>query len=261
MTVAIIQGSGDVGSAIAQQLFLHGAKVIISDEISPAHLRRGMSFVDAYYQGFAQLEGVAAQYVIHLPSERLEEILVCSLDVEVLLAQTKAEVVIDARMKKRSTPQLPAWKTQYKTLLIGLGPGFEINTNCDIAIETAWGESLGGEVAGSTKSLEGEPRPIEGFARERIVYAPKAGTWKTALDINEVVRAGDTLGHINDDPIKAPMSGTLKGISHHGAHVKAQQKIIEVDPSSESQIYGLGERPRKISKGILRVLHERKIIG
>lgn len=99
MTVAIIQGSGDVGSAVAHQLFLRGAKVIISDEIAPAHLRRGMSFVDAYYQGFAQLEGVSAQYVIHLPSERLEEILVCSLDVEALLSQTKAEVVIDARMK------------------------------------------------------------------------------------------------------------------------------------------------------------------
>ena len=257
MTTVIVQGSGDVGSAIAHQLFLRGAKVIISDEIAPAHLRRRMSFVDAYYQGFMRLEGVSARYVIQLPSECPEEVLACSLNIEALLAQTKTDIVIDARMQKKAVPILPAWKNQFQAPLVGLGPGFCMGINCDLAIETAWGESLGGEVIGSTKPLEGEPRPIDGFTRKRFVYAPKAGTWNTTQNIGDVVQAEDVLGHIGGDAVMAPMSGILKGISHHGSYVKAQQKIIEIDPSGNAQLEGIGERPRKIAQGVVNAIKKR----
>lgn len=257
MLIAVIQGSGDIGSAVAHQLFAEGYCVIITDSLYPAHARRGMSFVDAYYAGTAKLDGVKAHYTNSIIVPGQDDVLVTTHEVEKLLSHLDIAVVIDARMRKREIPELPVWKKSYKSLLVGLGPGFAPNTNCDIAIESAWGELLGSEVKCSTKHLDGEPRPINGLSRERIIYAAKTGMWNTKLDIGALVRAEDILGEIDGLMVCSPMTGTLRGISHHGAHIKENQKIIEVDPSNKAQVVGLGERPKKIAQGVVRSLKAR----
>ena len=258
MPIAIIQGSGDVGSAVAHQLTLEGFQAIIVDDIAPAHARRGMSFVDAFYEDTALLSGVRAHYTDDISFTGAQEVLVSSCDVAKLLTQLSVDLVIDARMRKRMLPELPAWKAQHQALLIGLGPGFEVGNNCDLAIETAWGGSLGESVRSSTKALAGHPKPIEGYTRERIVYAPQAGQWNTQFNVGDVVKAGEILGDIEAQIITAPLSGRLRGISHGNAQVSKAQKIIEIDPSHLEQIYGIGERPMKIAQGIIKALHTRK---
>jgi hypothetical protein len=68
------------------------------------------------------------------------------------------------------------------------------------------------------------------------------------------------VGNINDQMIMAPIAGLLRGISHHHAQIRDGQKIIEIDPSGTSQIYGLGERPLKIAKGVIHALQKRSLI-
>ncbi len=260
MKFCIVQGSGDIGSAIAHQLAKRDINILITDRQFPAHSRRGMCFVDAYFEKLSELDGSFASYQNDSSQFGTNKIIVCSNDVESLLDQFKPCVVIDARMRKREIPERPLWKGRYQTILIGLGPGFTRGINCDVAIETSWGENLGTEVMGATKDLEGDPRPIEGLTRERIVYAKNGGQWRTTFDLAQKVQAGEVIGTISDEIVKAPISGLLRGISHHLAEVKAGQKVIEIDPSCKAQIYGLGERPLKIAKGVIQALQKRMLI-
>jgi xanthine dehydrogenase accessory factor len=164
-------------------------------------------------------------------------------------------------MSKRSVAQPPTWwSCGAKPPLIGLGPGFTSAQNCDFAIETARGEFLGAEVIGSTKLLDGDPLTVDGLSRERIVYAPSAGVWQTAFNVGDLVNKGDEIGYLDKDPVRAPATGVLRGISRNTAHVAINQKMIEVDPSKQLKRTGIGERPLKVAKGVLHALKQRHIL-
>lgn len=62
-TRILVLGSGDVGSAVAHRLFLHGLDVVLADAPAPAHPRRGMAFTDAWFDDAASLKGVVARFV------------------------------------------------------------------------------------------------------------------------------------------------------------------------------------------------------
>ena len=113
MPLFVIEGCGDIGSAIAHQIFKYSQSVLITDHDRPAHLRRGMSFVDAYYQSSSQLEGVSAKYFESIPNVLPKEVIICSIDLEQILDQCDVKVVINARMRKRDNPALPGWKNKY----------------------------------------------------------------------------------------------------------------------------------------------------
>ena len=59
----LVLGSGDVGSAVAHQLFVQGIDIVLLDDPAPAHLRRGMAFADAWFDGTDMLDGVVARWV------------------------------------------------------------------------------------------------------------------------------------------------------------------------------------------------------
>jgi hypothetical protein len=60
VTVVIVRGLGDIGSAVAHLLFREGYGVALHDEPRPATTRRGMAFADAAFDGEAELDGVRA---------------------------------------------------------------------------------------------------------------------------------------------------------------------------------------------------------
>ena len=66
----LIRGCGDVGSAVAHRLFGAGYRVVIHDEPSPAHTRRGMAFTDAIFEHKSELAGVWAKHLASLPRPR-----------------------------------------------------------------------------------------------------------------------------------------------------------------------------------------------
>ena len=258
MSTVLVRGTGDVGSAVAAVLFREGHAVVVHDASAPSHARRGMAFVDALYDGTATLEDVLAK---RAPGpESLPHMLGCRRAVPVtdaplddVLAEVRPDVVVDARMLKRATP---APVPRLAPLVIGLGPACEAGANVDVAIETQWGDALGAVVTrGRTRPLEGEPQPIAGIARERFVYAPEGGTFRTSLGIGDRVTAGREIGRVDDTPIVAPLDGCLRGIAHDGASVQRGAKIVEVDPRGDAHAArGIGERPRRIAEGVMRAL-------
>jgi hypothetical protein len=55
--------------------------------------------------------------------------------------------------------------------------------------------------------------------------------------------------------VLAPLTGRLRGLSHHGALIEQGAKIIEVDSSGDQTSgLGVGERLQRIAEGVLTAL-------
>jgi xanthine dehydrogenase accessory factor len=259
--VALVRGSGDVGSAVAYALFAAGHRPVLCDRPAPSHPRRGMAFTDAHYEGVCELDGTLAKRAGS--EDDLRRMLACGRAIPVTelafaqaLAAVRPELIVDARMRKRSEPET---QRGLAPLTIGLGPRFVAGASTDVVIETAWGDRLG-HVIGSGSALEqaGDPQPIAGVSRDRFVYAPAEGWFRTTLGIGTPVTAGQSVGWIGDTPLLAPLAGRLRGLAHDGAWVEVGAKVVEVDPRGpDAMVRGRGERPRRIADGVLRALGER----
>ena len=109
---------------------------------------------------------------------------------------------------------------------------------------------------GSALPLRGEPRPIAGHARDRYVYAPVAGTLRTACANGQSVAAGEIVARIDGTPLTAPLGGVLRGLTHDGVRVAAGTKVIEIGPRGDpALVRGIGERPARIADGVLEAIH------
>ena len=258
MALVVVRGSGDVGSAVALCLFRRGHRVALHDEPRPPHARRGMAFTDAYFDGRCELEGILAKRARDL--EGLALMLECGRAVPVtdadfpdVVACVRPEVLVDARIHKH---RLPEPLRGAATCTIGLGPNFEAGGNADVVVETAWGDDLGRVIRdGRARELEGDPRPIAGHSRDRYVYSTVDGVFETGLAIGAVVDASEPVARIGDVVIRAPLSGILRGLTHHGANVTTGTKVLEVDPRGcRGAAFGIGERPARIAAGVLQAI-------
>ncbi|MGA1207791.1 MAG: hypothetical protein ACO31Z_08525, partial [Litorivicinaceae bacterium] len=251
----LIFGLSDVASAVAHGLVTAGFRVVMVQPTPPTAHRRGMAFTDAYWDEVAILDGICCHRLATFAAwSTLDTPPALSLVTEeVPLPNHRFPIVIDARMQKRKTP--PDLRP-LAGCVIGLGPGFAVGQNCHIAIETSWGDQLGMVITeGATAPLSGEPRPIEGHGRERLLYAPEAGLWQTPYQIGDPVEAGTWVGAVNQQSLVAPLSGVLRGLTRSGLEVAARTKLVEVDPRGEQAVLrGLGERPKRIAAGVLSAL-------
>lgn len=258
MAIVLVRGAGDIGSAVAHRLRDAGHAVVLHDVPRPAHPRRGMAFTDAYFENVSTLAGMIGK---RAPSvESLGKMLACGRALPVsdgefaeVLATVGPDIVVDARMHKHDDPE-PL--RGIAPLAIGLGPGFVSGENADVVVETAWGETLGSVIReGGAREYGGDPRPIGGHGRERFVYAPAAGVLRTALQIGDSILSGDELARIDGSPVRAPLTGILRGLTHDGAWVALGAKIVEVDARGDpSSAFGVGERPLKIAEGVAAVI-------
>ena len=261
-TCVLVRGLNDVASATAHGLFMQGYAVAIQHEHQPPKThRRRMGFADAFFDGSVALDGVLARRCA-TPAEMAGElrartsIPVVVGDLRHWLEALRCTVLIDARMRKRLPPESHCGMA---ALTIGLGPGHVAPETADVVIETLWGDRLGTVLReGPALPVTGEPRAIDGVGRERIVYAPVAGLLRSDLEIGEPVEAGALVATIDGTPIRAPISGTLRGLTRPGVSVVRGDKVLEVDPRPPERagFSGLGERPRRIAEGVALAIRQ-----
>lgn len=253
----LVQGGGDVGSAVAHRLFLCGQRVLICDRAQSPHARRGMAFTDALFDGVATLEGVQAQWLADIAAvadcwAAARSIPVMTLPESLLAAAIRFDVVVDATMRRNCIAPDQRHLTE---CFIGLGPGYAPGQNCHVAIETQWGSSMGQVLRESEAAQRsGGPRALAGVTRERFGIAPATGIWRTAARLGAAVNAGDAVGTLGEHTVRAPINGHLRGLARDGVQVSAGQRLLEVDPRPEPQIFGLGDRPRAIAVGVAKAL-------
>lgn len=262
--VVVVRGIGDIGSAIAHRLFRTGYAVVINDVPTPRTTRRGMSFADAVFEGHAMLQGVHAVRAHDLVRvrETLEAgraIAVYVRDIGSLVAGIRPAVVVDARMDKHSRPEV---QHGLAALTIALGPDLVAGRHADVVIETSWNGLAEVITHGRTRPLSGEPREIAGHGRDRYVYAPVDGVFRTKAGIGDTVRMGQAIAAISSLILAAPLDGVLRGLVRDGVPVTVGTKLIEVDPRVDSaEIYGIGERPRLIAESVLTVIRGHRPIA
>jgi xanthine dehydrogenase accessory factor len=253
----LVVGGGDVGSAVAHRLFGQGVQVLIAERPKSPHARRGMAFTDAMFDGRAVLDGVEARLQSNLSEVEAcwtaaNAIPIVTLPESLLMETMRFDAVVEATLRRYRIP--PDLRAQAE-LVMGLGPGYVPGINCHIAIETQWGPSMGKVLCDQAAAeRSGGPRALEGVTRERFVLAPNAGTWQTTASLGQPVQAGDVLGHLGEQVIRAPIAGHLRGLARVGVEVLAQQCLLEVDPRQSPQIFGLGERPLAIACGVAEAL-------
>jgi hypothetical protein len=256
--LAIILGVNEIASAVA--VYLHRARyrVVLSNDPLPPVMRRGMAFYDALFEDSAIVDGIAAARIEQLTdvfsiSAGEGYVAVTMLGLTDLLILGPVALIIDARMQKRSvTPSL----CRLADMTIGLGPGFTAKLNCDVAIETH--PSRNGTILyhGRTQDADGQPSELGGAGRERFVYSPVAGRWRTAFDVGIRVFRGLLLGRLDNEPITAPIDGTLRGIVRDGVEVPADTKLIEIDPRPRDRSWNrIDQRSHIIARAVMRAIH------
>jgi xanthine dehydrogenase accessory factor len=247
---------------VAVVLVRAGYGVALHDEPAPSATRRGMAFADAVFDGSASLAGLRARRIETLADlARLwavGEIPVATGPFDDLLRAAAWRALVDARMRKRATPER---QRGLAPLTIGLGPNFVAGDTVDLAIETSWGDRLGVVLdAGSPLPLQGEPQPIGGVARARFVYAPVAGRFVTSRRIGDPVGQGVVVATIDGVKLQAPFAGVIRGLTHDGVDVARHTKVVEVDPRGDpAAAFGLGARPQRIAEGVLNALAQARI--
>jgi xanthine dehydrogenase accessory factor len=253
----VVRGIGDIGSAVAHRLFREGYAVVLHDVPMPTTTRRGMAFTDAVFEGHAALDGVHAVRAHDLARVResldsRNAIPVYVRDFGHLLADVRPSILVDARMRKHDAPEI---QRGVAALTIGLGPELVAGRHADVVIETSW-DGLGGMITnGTSRPLAGEPREIAGHARDRYVYAPLDGVFRTKSRIGDAVRKGQEIAAIASMILTAPLDGVLRGLTRHGVPVGVRTKVIEVDPRNrDAEVRGIGERPRRIADGVLAAI-------
>jgi xanthine dehydrogenase accessory factor len=253
----LILGGGDVGSAVAHLLFRRGLRVLICERPGSTHARRGMAFTDVLFDGAATLEGVQARYQPDMTSVEqcwaaADVIPVVVLAENLVTGACRFDVIVDATMKRNREPQDLRLLAGFG---VGLGPGYTPGLNCDVAIETQWGGDMGSVLRDRPAApRSGGPYALAGVTRERFAIAPCAGTWHTAAVLGQAVQGGDPVGQLGEHCIRAPIAGQLRGLVRDGLTVASGQRVVEVDPRSEPQFAGLGERPLAVASGVMLAL-------
>jgi len=251
----VIRGGGDLASGIAARLFRSGFKVIMTELPKPLTVRRTVSFSEAIYSGFTEVERIISRR-----SSSIKEISITQMGREIpilvdenleILKSNKYEfsVLIDARMEKK-----PEIKSLYKSvpLLIGIGPGFTAGVDCSVVIESSRGHSLGriyrqGKALDDTGHPAGDPT--------RILRAPMSGTILTEVKIGDLLESGSVIAKINGVPILAPFTGLLRGLIHDGVTVQKGMKIGDMDHRSDINLcFSISDKAMAIGGSVLEVI-------
>ncbi|WP_245276367.1 xanthine dehydrogenase [Methylocapsa aurea] len=254
---AVVLGTNEIASAIAVFLRRFGRAVVLShDPLAPV-IRRGMAFYDALYDDERLVETIAAMRIDSVSelfdvAALRDRVAVTSLGLTDLLVLGQPDIIVDARMHKRSImPRLRG----LAGLTIGLGPGFTARGNCDVAIETR--PDRAGLVLreGTTEPVAALPSLLGGIGAERFVYSKAPGRWRTALDIGARIFRGVIVGHHGGAAVKAPIDGILRGLARDGIEIPAGVKLIEIDPRGRASKWtGIDERARGIAEAVVRAI-------
>jgi len=255
--IVVVKGAGEVASGVAHRLHKSHLKVVLTEIARPLAVSRGTSYCEAVWEGKKTIEEVTAKLV--RPS--LQEIKqawqkgIIPLVVDAgdsTIKKVKPDVIVDATMRKKQN----SYSLQDARLVVGLGPGFRTGENAHVVVETFQNNDLGKVILeGEALPDNGLPVEIGGLGKERVIWSPRDGIFKTAYNIGDRVKAGQVIGSINGLPIAAPLTGWLRGLLRNGVKVSRGTKLIEIDHVNDSNIaFHIRNKMRAIAGGVLEAI-------
>lgn len=255
--VVLIRGGGEVASAVAHKLHRCHFRVCLTEIEKPLAVSRGTTFSEAIFDGSKTIEDVTAELVpasvAAIRKSWLRGNIPLVIDPAAAIKdRLEPDVLIDATMAKRNR----GTKISDAPLVIGMGPGFGAGHDVHIVVETNHSNNLGKVILeGEAETNTGTPVGIGGLGKERVVWAPQAGTFTTNMEIGDPVLAGEKIGAVDSLSLVAPIGGMLRGLVRNGVQVSKGDKLIEVDPVNNSDIcYAIRDKMRAIAGGVLEAV-------
>ncbi|MEG1432451.1 selenium-dependent molybdenum cofactor biosynthesis protein YqeB [Eubacterium sp.] len=254
----IVRGAGDIATGTIHRLRQCGFEVVALDVEKPTVIRRTVAFAPGILTGSAEVEGVTATRCEDIPTIEAAlsrgEVALCVDPHGVLIPKLRPLAVVDAILAKRNL----GTTRDMAPIVVGLGPGFTAGEDVDAVIETNRGHHLGRVIyEGPAATNTGIPGNIAGFTHERVIHAPAAGTITLRHEIRDMVEKGETIASIDGVPVKAKLSGVLRGMITDGTRVPKGMKIADVDPRGDGDYcFTISDKARNISGGVLEaILH------
>lgn len=226
----IIRGGGDLASGIAVRLSNAGFKVIILETLHPLAIRLPVSFASAVYYGSCNIENIEG--VLAETYDEADEI-INSKKIAVLIDPLgraieyyNSFVLIDAIMAKRNL----GTRKEQAPLVIGVGPGFQAGIDVDAVIETKRGHYLGRVIyQGRALPDTGIPGEIAGESEKRLLRAPAGGIFLPEHQIGDLVQTDDIIATVNGIPLRAQLSGVIRGLIYPNTQVTEGMKVGDID--------------------------------
>jgi xanthine dehydrogenase accessory factor len=257
--MTMVLGCGEIGSAIAVALHRAGFAVVLIDEVDPAWIRRGMALTNAWYVGNAELDGEEAIFCASLRSiptvlDRNAAIAATTWSWPGVASALEPVALVDARVRRQGPAISLRSRAPDGLLTIGVGPGFVVGEHVHAAVGSACGERRRCVPCEAGTERERAVRPGSGGAG-RFVCSTVSGRFSTSRRIGDHVECGEAIGAIGNEPVAAPLTGVLRGLSARGARVEPRTKVLEVDTRNDPALcFGVEERPRSIAEGVLTAL-------
>jgi len=254
--LVLIRGAGDLASGIALRLRHAKFDVVMTEIAEPTTIRRTVAFSDAVSNGEATVEDVRA--ILAETEEDVRKAVSNGL-IPVLVDPAasckewlRPDVLVDAILAKRNL----GTAITDAPVVIGVGPGFTANVDCHACVETMRGHTLGRVIReGSPLPNTNIPGLIGGYAGERVMRAPADGPFESVRKIGDFVKEGDIVGYVNGEPMKATLSGVIRGLIRDGVTVRKGMKSGDVDPRSEVSYCDLvSDKALAIGGGVLEAI-------
>jgi xanthine dehydrogenase accessory factor len=255
-SVVLVKGGGDLGTGVALRLFQHDYRIVVTELPQPLVVRRKVAVASAVYEERVTIEGVEARRVQDIAGIRAAWAaghVPVIVDPETRIAQKlRPCIVVDAIMAKRNV----GTTIHAAPIVVALGPGFCAGVDCHAVVETQRGPNLGRVYfEGSTAPDSGVPGEIGGEAIRRVLRAPIDGTFVERVRIGELVRAGDVVGQVNDQPVTAAIAGVVRGLLTSGVAVRAGTKVGDIDPRGDPALCRqVSDKAWKVADGVLEAL-------
>lgn len=257
--LCLVRGGGDIATGTIYKLFQCGFPLLVLEIENPSCIRRTVSFCEAVFDENVEVEGVHAKKVCSLKEAYqcyCHSIVPVMVDAEaVMIRQASPAVVIDAILAKRNL----GTNITDAPVVIGVGPGFYAGKDVHAVVETMRGHNLGrviykGEAAPNT----GVPGIIGGYGKERVIHAPASGNLHIEKQIGEEVIKGDIIAYIGDTPVKATISGIVRGMLREGYPARKGLKMADIDPriAEKDNCHHISDKARCVAGGVLEaILH------
>ncbi len=257
-----VRGAGDLATGVICRLTRAGYRVLALEHTAPSVIRRQAALAEALYEGSFQVEGLTARVIKNINEAESVwergEVPVLADPEGSCLKDFRPDVLIDAIIAKKNL----GTTKELAPFTVALGPGFEAGVDVDIVIETQRGHDLGRIIRqGSAAPNSGVPGLIAGYGAERVLHAPAAGRLSVVRDIGSVAEKGEVIARIKtkageENPVRATLTGLVRGMLKDGFEVKQGLKMADIDPrlSELKNCYTISDKARCIAGSVLEVV-------
>lgn len=254
--IVVVRGAGDIASGIAHRLHKCGFRLLLTEIEKPLVVRRAAAFANAVLEGKAEVEDVCAVKAacfedIYKIWDTNDIPVLCDSECKVLENLTPL-VVVDAILAKRNV----GTHRGMAPITIGIGPGFEAGLDVDAVVETKRGHDLGKVIyEGKACADTGIPGNIMGYSQERLLRAPVNGVTRNIHEIGDMVRQGEVVAYVADEPVKSNIDGVIRGLIADNTQVQKGLKIGDVDPRGiREYCFTISDKSRAVAGGVLEAI-------